>query len=31
MREHGIPQICTRDVDFHRFSFLAVVDPVAAV
>jgi uncharacterized protein len=28
MREHGVRQICTRDADFHRFSFLEVVDPV---
>jgi predicted nucleic acid-binding protein len=28
MREHGIRRICTRDVDFHRFSFLEVVDPM---
>lgn len=28
MREHGIRQICTRDTDFHRFSFLEVVDPL---
>jgi uncharacterized protein len=28
MREHGIRRICTRDADFHRFSFLEVVDPV---
>ena len=27
MREHGIRQICTRDVDFHRFPFLEVVAP----
>jgi toxin-antitoxin system PIN domain toxin len=27
MREHGIDKICTRDADFHRFSFLEVVDP----
>ena len=27
MREHGIRRICTRDTDFHRFSFLEVVDP----
>ena len=26
MREHGISRICTRDADFHRFSFLTVVD-----
>jgi uncharacterized protein len=28
MREHGIKQICTYDMDFHRFSFLEVVDPL---
>jgi uncharacterized protein len=28
MREHGIVRICTRDMDFHRFSFLEVVDPL---
>ena len=28
MREHGIRRICTRDVDFHRFSFLDVVEPL---
>ncbi len=28
MREHGVLRICTRDADFHRFSFLEVVDPV---
>jgi predicted nucleic acid-binding protein len=28
MREHGIRRICTRDVDFHRFPFLEVVDPL---
>jgi toxin-antitoxin system PIN domain toxin len=27
MREHGIRRIYTRDVDFHRFPFLEVVDP----
>ncbi len=27
MREHGIRRIYTRDTDFHRFSFLEVVDP----
>jgi predicted nucleic acid-binding protein len=29
MREHGIREIYTRDTDFHRFSFLRVVDPLA--
>ncbi len=28
MREHGIRRICTRDMDFHRFTFLEVVDPL---
>ncbi len=28
MREHGIRRICTRDVDFTRFKFLEVLDPV---
>jgi len=28
MREHGILRICTRDTDFHRFSFLQVEDPL---
>ena len=28
MREHGIRRICTRDSDFHRFTFLEVVDPL---
>ena len=28
MREHGIKRIYTRDTDFHRFSFLEVVDPL---
>jgi uncharacterized protein len=27
MREHGIATIYTRDVDFHRFPFLRVIDP----
>ncbi|HEX6941881.1 MAG TPA: TA system VapC family ribonuclease toxin [Gemmatimonadaceae bacterium] len=30
MREHGIRRICTRDTDFHRFSFVEVIDPVNA-
>jgi toxin-antitoxin system PIN domain toxin len=30
MREHGIRRICTRDTDFHRFSFLEPVDPLTA-
>lgn len=30
MREHGIRRICTRDTDFHRFSFVEVIDPVAS-
>ncbi len=29
MREHGIREIYTRDVDFSRFPFLRVPDPVA--
>ena len=29
MHEHGIREIYTRDADFHRFSFLRVVDPLA--
>lgn len=28
MREHGIQRIYTRDTDFHRFSFLEVIDPI---
>ena len=27
MREHGIKKIYTRDMDFHRFSFIEPVDP----
>jgi predicted nucleic acid-binding protein len=27
MREHGVRRICTRDVDFHRFPFVEVVEP----
>lgn len=27
MREHGIRRICTRDTDFHRFSFVEVIEP----
>ena len=30
MREHGIRRICTRDTDFHRFSFVDVIDPVTS-
>lgn len=30
MREHGIRRICTRDMDFHRFPFVEVIDPVQA-
>ena len=30
MREHGIERIVTRDTDFHRFPFVAVLDPLAA-
>ena len=29
MREHGIRRVYTRDTDFHRFPFLAVIDPLA--
>jgi predicted nucleic acid-binding protein len=28
MREHGTATIYTRDVDFHRFPFLRVLDPM---
>jgi predicted nucleic acid-binding protein len=28
MREHGVKVIYTRDADFHRFSFLEVLDPL---
>lgn len=28
MREHGIRRVCTRDMDFHQFPFLEVVDPI---
>ena len=28
MREHGLRRICTRDTDFHQFTFLEVVDPM---
>ena len=27
---HGIRRICTRDTDFHRFSFLEPIDPLTA-
>jgi len=30
MREHGIRRIVTRDADFHRFSFIEVIDPLEA-
>ena len=30
MREHGIRRIYTCDTDFNRFSFLEVIDPLAA-
>lgn len=30
MREHGIARICTRDTDFARFPFIAIVDPLRA-
>lgn len=29
MREHGIRRIYTRDTDFHRFSFVEPIDPLA--
>ena len=29
MKEHGVREIYTRDMDFHRFPFLSVVDPIA--
>lgn len=29
MREHGIKEIYTRDMDFHRFPFVTVLDPAA--
>jgi toxin-antitoxin system PIN domain toxin len=29
MREHGIRRIYTRDTDFHRFTFLEPIDPLA--
>lgn len=29
MREHGVGRIATRDADFHRFSSIAVIDPMA--
>jgi hypothetical protein len=28
MREHGVTRIYSRDTDFHRFTFLEVVDPL---
>jgi toxin-antitoxin system PIN domain toxin len=28
MREHGVARICTRDMDFGRFPFLEVIDPL---
>lgn len=31
MREHGIRRIYTRDVDFHRFGFIEVIDPLSGV
>lgn len=30
MREPGIRRICTRDTDFVRFPWVAIVDPLAA-
>ena len=29
MREHGVRTIYTRDMDFHRFAGIEVIDPVA--
>lgn len=29
MREHGVRRIATRDADFHRFSSIEVIDPMA--
>jgi predicted nucleic acid-binding protein len=28
MREHGVREVCTHDMDFHRFPFLGVFDPL---
>lgn len=28
LREHGIKNICTRDMDYHRFDFLNIINPV---
>ena len=28
MREHGIRRVCTKDMDFHRFPFVEVIDPL---
>lgn len=28
MKEHGVRRIYTHDTDFHRFSFLEVIDPL---
>jgi toxin-antitoxin system PIN domain toxin len=28
MREHGISRIYTRDAEFHKFSFISVIDPL---
>lgn len=30
MREHGISRVYTRDVDFHRFPGIDVIDPARA-
>jgi toxin-antitoxin system PIN domain toxin len=30
MREHGIRDLYTRDVDFNRFPFIRALDPIAA-
>ncbi len=29
MREHGVRDIFTRDTDFHRFTFINTIDPIA--
>lgn len=29
MHDHGVRQIATRDADFHRFSSIEVIDPMA--
>jgi hypothetical protein len=30
LREHGVSRICTRDMDFARFPFLEMIDPLRA-